>query len=280
MDYLARMRRRIEGKERCVPGRLGDKLVGRELATLIGVRSATIVERRTGVGLPDDLSSLPTRFVLKPVFGSTSMGVLLLERAADGFVDLTTGAVLAPEDVVDVQKKVADHFTKAHDTAEFLVEELLVSPDGEIPPQDVRFYAFQGEIGLILKEDHMHEVTRAMYFGSDFSPLRDVRSKYGVHAGVAHMEEIVDAVVPERAEELLSVARRISVAVPSPFARIDLLLATGGVYLGEITLYPGTFYYGNRKLMSPGESERLGSLWESAERRLLGSAGFQAEVSG
>lgn len=273
MDYLTRVKRRIVGEERVPAARLGDKLLVRDFARLIGVRTTQILARHKGLGLPE-LDGLPHRFVLKPTFASTSMGVLLLERHADAFVNLATGTKMTEADIRAAQTRVSNAFQKDPSAAEFILEELLVAPDDEIPPQDVRFYMFQGETGLIIREDHMHDVTKAMYFGPDFMPIPNVHSKYGVHPGVAHMETIVEAEVPEGAEELISVARRVSVAVPSPFVRVDLLLATSGVYLGEITFFPGTFYYRNRKIMSPAESLRLGELWGAAEARLTGSVGY------
>ena len=44
-----------------------------------------------------------------------------------------------------------------------------------------------------------------------------------------------------------------------------------GPVLGEITFYPGTFFYKNRKLMAPEEAVRLGAMWGVAEKRLAGS---------
>lgn len=80
------------------------------------------------------------------------------------------------------------------------------------------------------------------------------------------------AVTPANAGEILNVARRVSAAVPSAFVRVDLYDTPKGVYLGELTFYPGTFYYKNRKLMHPMEAERLGRMWDSAAERLAGSS--------
>ena len=44
-----------------------------------------------------------------------------------------------------------------------------------------------------------------------------------------------------------------------------------GPVLGEITFYPGTFFYKNRKVMAPEEAARLGKMWDAAEKRLAGS---------
>ena len=86
------------------------------------------------------------------------------------------------------------------------------------------------------------------------------------------MEAIVDeAEPPEGAEALLAVARRVSTAVPSAFCRVDLYDTPAGPVLGEITFYPGTFFYKNRKLMAPEEAVRLGAMWGVAEKRLAGS---------
>ena len=158
------------------------------------------------------------------------------------------------------------------DDGEFLVEELLSDRRGVTPPADVRCYMFQGECGFILVEDHIAGPAAASYFNGDFSPMTDVHDRFGVHPGVTHLEAIVDeAEPPEGAEALLAVARRVSTAVPSAFCRVDLYDTPAGPVLGEITFYPGTFFYKNRKLMAPEEAARLGKMWEAAEKRLAGS---------
>ncbi|MEV7650115.1 ATP-grasp fold amidoligase family protein [Kocuria marina] len=246
----------------------------RQFAQHIGVRTTEVYFAGPLDSL--NLDTLPHEFVLKPSFASTSIGVLLLERFEDRFRNILSQQVMTLEEIRQSCSRVAERYRPdSPSTARFIVEELLRDAAGNTPPQDVRFYAFCGEIGLVLMEDHLtDEQAHAMYFDGDFLPLAQVHSRYGVAEKATHLEEIVEAKVPRNWKNLLAVAKRISMATPTPFARIDLYDTPKGVYLGEITLTPGTFYYRDRKLMSSTESYRLGRMWADAEERLKGSIGF------
>lgn len=276
MDYFERMARRLANSEPYVPGRLGSKKLVRSFADLIGVNTPDIYFTGTLTDIPWD--TLPAEFVLKPAFASTSIGVMLLRGTEGGkYEDLLKGDIYTRPDLLRLCGEISKKYFDDPIKGEYILEELLRDAEGNTPPQDIRFYAFQGEIGMILKEDHMTSKTaQAMYFDGDFLPFSDVHSRYGVSPGVTHLEAIVDAKTPENWRALLAVAKRISVAVPTAFCRIDLYDTPKGVQLGEITFYPGTFYYKNRKLMSQGEADRLGRLWENAARRLAGTKSSHA----
>lgn len=271
MDYFEHMQLRLNNQEPYVPGRLGSKHLVRAFAEFIGIDTPDIYFKGNLADLP--WNDLPDEFVLKPLFASTSIGVMLLRSTADGkYENILEKRQISLEEILEQCHVVSQKYYDDPSRGEYIVEELLRDNNGSTPPEDIRFYAFQGEIGMILKEDHMTTSTaRAMYFDGDFLPFSDVHARYGVSPGVKHLEEIVEAKTPTNWRELLSVAKRISVAVPSAFCRIDLYDSTKGIQLGEITFYPGTFYYRNRKLMSQGEADRLGRLWDRAAMRLAGT---------
>lgn len=269
MDYLARIKRRIEGEDGFSALQFDDKHVMREFARSIGVRTPEVHFRGTIDELP---ASLPDEFVLKPEFASTSVGVLLLELTRKGFRDVVQDREFTRPELVDFCRGIAERFLGDDASAgTFVVEEMLRDRDGNTPPADVRFYAFQGVIGMILMEHHIAGPARAMYFDGDFLPFVDLDRRYGIHERAATLETIEPSVAPANWRELLAVAKRVSVAVPAAFVRVDLYDTDRGVVLGEITPTPGTFYYENRKLMSQAESARLGRLWEEAQERLAGS---------
>lgn len=272
MDYFEHLQRRLDGKEEYVPARLGDKHLIRRFADLIGVRTTEIYFR----GKASELMkfNFPHEFVLKPAFASTSIGVMLLSRSnEDNFLDLLTHEEYSLQDIVEKCENISKRYFEGRgEVGTFLVEELLRDADGSTPPQDIRFYTFQGEIGMILKEDHMTgSAAKAMYFDGNFLPFSDVTLRYSVAEKAKHLEEIIEARTPANWRELLSVAKRISVAVPSAFVRVDLYDTPGRVTLGEVTFFPGTFYYRDRKIMSASEAERLGRMWDEAATRLSGS---------
>lgn len=270
MGYLEHMARRLSHEEGFVPGSLGMKDKVREFARMIGVQTPRLYFRGPIQDLP---KTLPTEFVLKPEFASTSIGVRLLRTLDESrFHDLVSRKDAARTDVVKEATELAERYSREQGSDSiFIVEELLRGRDGGYPPPDIRCYSFQGEIGMILMEHHISGVARAMYFDGHFHPFPDLEERYGIADGMEKLEIIEPAVAPSNASNILRVARRISVAVPSSFVRIDLYDTPEGIYLGELTFYPGTFYYKNRKLMSDKESRRLGLLWDNAAERLGGS---------
>ena len=268
MNYLERMRYRIEGKESPLPAHLGDKRKVREIAQLMGIRVSEIYFD----GTLEDVkwSELPSEFVLKPSFASTSIGVYLLRRQDDGtYLNVLTDKVLELAAIEEHLRSVALRFLGDKNGGTYLVEELLRDIDGTTPPRDVRMYSFFGEVGMVLMEDHLnHAHAEAMYFDGDFEPFEDRESRYGVAKGADKLERILPSVRPAEARELLIAARRVSLAIPCSFSRVDFYNTSKGVYLGEITFYPGTFYYKDRKIMHDVEADRLGRLWARAEERL------------
>lgn len=269
MDYFERMGRRIDGKERFVPGFLGSKERVRQIADIVGVRTPKVF----AMGSIDDLLSraLPAEFVLKPDFASTSIGVKLLRRNDGGFTDLVTGLGVSKSEIEESSKAVSRRYYDGGTHGTFLAEEILRDRDGGTPPQDIRAYAFQGEVGMVLMETHLTNPAKAMYFDGDFLPFPDINDRYGVAEGQGHLEEVVEAHVPPSWRELLNVAKRVSMAMPTAFCRVDMYETSDGVCLGEITFYPGTFITRTRKIMHHAEAERLGRMWGEAEERLRGS---------
>ena len=274
MDYFSLMERRLAGAEKNVPARLGGKRVIREFCDLIGINTPNVLQVDVLEKL--DYEKLPEHFVLKPSFASTSIGVYLLKKSGDNFLDILKNKEYTWNELKIKCNAVAErYFGENNKTAIFIVEELLIDSNGKAPPDDIRFYAFQGKIGLILKEDHMtSDRVESMYFDGNFLPFTDLENRYSIADTAKNAEIIIDAIVPDNWEALLNVAKRISFSVPTAFARIDLYDTPKGIYLGEVTLTPGTFYYKNRKLMSSSEASRLGRLWIDAEERMKGSKGY------
>lgn len=107
-----------------------------------------------------------------------------------------------------------------------------------------------------------------MYLDGDFEPFEDRESRYGIAKVADKLEQIHPSVRPAEARELLITAQRVSLAIPCSFSRVDFYNTSKGVYLGEITFFPGTFSYKDRKIMHDVEANRLGRLWARAEERL------------
>lgn len=269
MDYLTRMARRIADTEEFVPRHLESKDEVRKVAELVGVR----VPEAYAIGPLGEVlaASLPERFVLKPIFASTAHGVHLLRREIGEFRDLLSGDMVSRESLFQERDKLIERDLKPGSKAHYVAEEILEGVDGASPPEDIKLFCFQGEIGLIAVSRHFETPVQTAYFDGEFLPFIDVDGRYWVAPEASELEVVVPGSPPDNWREILSLAKRISVAVPSAFCRVDLYNTSRGVYLGELTFYPGHFYYGNRKVMSSAESERLGRMWERAQFRLSGS---------
>lgn len=268
LTYLDRMKIRLEGGEDSVPFFLGAKSRVREIAKLMGIRTPAVYYEGALSGL--DWDELPQEFVLKPSFASTSIGVFLLVRDGDDFRSAISGESITKNQIIEKCGSVSARFFDGDTTAgSFIVEELLRDRDGSTPPKDVRVNAFFGEIGMVYYDDHLSgSVATASYFDGDFQPFADIEDRYSVAKEVEAYHKVVQQPRPASADVILNVAKRISLAIPCAFIRVDLYDTPEGVYLGEITFTPGAFYYKNVKLMLDKENKRLGRIWGAAHERL------------
>src|SRR5690606_6931563 len=100
-------------------------------------------------------------------------------------------------------------------------ELLLLSSDVPEPLCDYKFYAFGGEVPLVLLARGRHGHRRYAWFDSGWSPV--VTGKYVGLEG--HMG------LPENRDEMIDTARKISALLPCAFCRIDLYATSRGVVI-------------------------------------------------
>lgn len=233
---------------------VNSKLESRAWAERLEVRHAALLARAEGAPqLP--WSSLPERFVVKPVRGAGSSGVHLLRRDGDQLHDLradvptTVGAV-----VEDLARLAAD----GKISSDLLVEELVLDPQRPHGgPVDWKFSTFFGRVGVV----------EAKVAGPDGEPRWRLYDAGWQDLGNGWLDAHVLAdglQPPAHPDELLEMARRISASVPRPFVRIDLYDSEDGPVFGEITPEPG-----GPEGFRPDVDEMLGRLWEEAEARLM-----------
>lgn len=262
-DYLSRIRARGSGEEPNVPSRLHDKARGEEFVRSLGI--ATNSKLRSFSSADSiDLSDLPDVFVLKPTFLSSSYGVMVLERKDEGFYDHLRRRQLTLEEIRAEQTKYEAESNSS--SKAWVVESKAVDAEGAPVPDDWKFFTFQGRVGLIHRTIRGTPKNTHAFFEGDFTPISATSDVIWTN------ENIVDRTVtlpPRSWRSMLNIARRISVAVPSPFVRVDMYNTEDGPVFGEFTLVPGTFYYEDRERMSPVLSARMGQLWEEAERDLI-----------
>ncbi|MGV8967509.1 MAG: ATP-grasp fold amidoligase family protein [Cellulomonas sp.] len=222
----------------------------------LGVRTPELVGIYAHIiDLPWD--DLPARSVLKPVRGSTSMGVFLLQRVDGGWRDLRLGRFLTTHDVT---REYLVQVASGDISAAVLVEKLIVDPRvPDQPPIDYKIYTFFGRVGLTIAKGHERDgqggsVDAYRIFDTQWRDLGDA------FAGIR-----LDPMIPPpvRGEEMLEFARRISGAVPRGLLRVDVFEDEDGPVLGEVTPEPG-----GPVIVRPDVDRMLGQEWEEAEARL------------
>lgn len=262
MKFTELLRARGEGKESPKPPwHLHDKLKCYDFCKAVGLPTVNVLRRFDN---PQDinLDGLPTEFVVKPNYSSSSIGVMVLTRTEDGYFDAMNRKTVNLEQIKARHQEIFDKSTKNGLKLTIIEEKVQDTADIAIP-YDYKAYAFQGEIAFIDQFDRSGKRTAMSWFDGSFDPLPDGR----IMTNEKYMD-VRPAVKPEGWEALLNLAWRASVATPAPFARIDMYSTPTGPVIGEITLVPGGFYFG--KFFQPSEEQDLaaGAMWGRALTRL------------
>lgn len=111
-------------------------------------------------------------------------------------------------------------------------ESLLMDEDG-LPPEDYKFFCFNGNVRFMKVDSGRFGEHRATYFSPSGKPLDIRESQY--LAADSHPE------LPENLPEMVRLSERLSAGFP--FIRIDLYCVGGKIYFGEYTFYPGSGLY-------------------------------------
>ncbi|WP_460748567.1 ATP-grasp fold amidoligase family protein [Myceligenerans cantabricum] len=230
------------------------KLRGKALVQGLDVALPAIYRTWAAIG-EIELSGLPEAFVLKSAGGATSHGVLPLRREGAAYRLISTDQVLGREDVVEHFRRKA---AKGRTLAPYFAEEFLTGLSGSEILEDVKVYAFYGEIGQVL--------LRSVGSHGDAT---SVRYRYvdenGADLGAISRWRLVDPAVPIPGSlpEMVEIARRLSRAAGVPFVRVDLYETDRGVVFGEFTPRPG-----GQQDYVPDHDRKLGEMWERARLRL------------
>jgi hypothetical protein len=235
---------------------INDKDGARTWAEGLGLRQPRLLATFAS---PADVpwAQLPDRLVLKPVQGSGSRGVHLLQRDGEAWFELRTQRRLTSG---QVQELLLEKVRQGKISAALVAEELVDDPRRPgLPPVDWKVVTFFGRIGLVQAkavrlDARGRPVSGWRYFDEQWNDL-----------GRAKAWREADPTIepPVHAEQVLATARRISAAVPRAMLRVDLYDDVDGVVFGEVTPEPGGLQKFRRDLDS-----HLGALWEEAEARL------------
>ncbi|MFD6139804.1 ATP-grasp fold amidoligase family protein [Promicromonospora sp. NPDC060271] len=242
--------------------RVSDKLFSKALADSLGVRVPADLEV-----WPDldsiELGSLPDEFVIKSIGGASSRGVFPLRRLDGEYRLISTGDVITLDEIrarfraemeLDATRPSYDWIRPPFYAEEFIKD---LSDSSEIPV-DVKVYTFYGRVGQVLLRRVARHGERSgvgyRYLAADGSDLGDVSISRTTDPTIP---------VPDRFEEIIAAAERISRATGLAFIRVDLYQTRNGVVFGELTPCPGEpqHYTDDHDLL-------LGRLWQEAQLRL------------
>lgn len=235
---------------------LAHKIRGRQIAAANGVAVPRLLAQWDSLA-EVSFDNLPDQFVFKSVGGAASTGVYPLRRTGDGTYRILTD--VEDKGFSEIIEALRDLSESGKVRPPFIAEELIPGPTADSLPDDIKFYTFYGEIGhVLLRRVDAHVPGRSVY-----------RSKYidaaGKDLGNVNNGRESDASIPnpERLDELVAAAKRLSLATRLPFVRVDLYSTPDGVYFGEFTPRPG-----GRQQYLLAHDIRLGEMWERAIIRL------------
>jgi hypothetical protein len=246
--YKLNERRRKVEKDPGIVGPAGDKLATYRMAGQHGFAVAeliTIADRVEDV----EWDMLPPSFVVKPTDGYFSRGVFAV---ADGW-SVFDGEPFSRARAASTIRSLAERGVVS---GPVVVEELLADEDSV--PDDWKVYAFHGQVELVLQ--------KRMNGSRDPSDWRykwwdgSLEAVGPIRWDMTHDPSLP---APRRPEALITMASEVSLALDTPFVRVDLFDCTDGVFLGELTPRPG-----GKHVFAEEWDVRLGAAWEDAELRL------------
>lgn len=201
------------------------------------------------------LDIMPDNFVLKPLSAHSSFGVFLLVKVGSNqYKNLIDNTIKSLDEFLDFAK---DIMLDKKFPNNWMLEELLLPVTSEIGSvDDWKFYTFYGECPLILQK-HRKEDGGIEYQWYD--------QNWDVVTNTGRYRESINHQLspPKNADQLLSLALKVSKLIPSKFMRVDLFETHRGPILGEFTPFPGGF-----SMFYSSYDKFLGECWLESESRL------------
>lgn len=214
-------RMRTTGRGSCPEWMLWSKPEGARFARMMGLHVAGQQAPCPAAGL-----TLAPGMAIKPESGSESVGVYLI-FSEDKIGDVHNNRFFSGYDTLR-DRMAEDLATGRVHKDLWIAEELMADSRDETGVAcDWKFYSFYGDIRLIGRMKRFPQMHQAWF---------DTEGRI-VPLGFA-LENNETEEAPALPEGLLDLVRRISLEIPAPFIRIDLLETDKGFALGEFTARP------------------------------------------
>lgn len=215
-------RRSPDSNERPLPSFLLDnKVTAYGFARAIGVRT------------PDVLSfdrklwqiEIDPPCVIKPMGEDSARGVFVCKSPGEIF-EVQSATVFSSLDEMKAKARALMQ-ARVVKSNSWMSERMILDDQGDMA-KDVKFYCFYGKAPLMLETRREPGIARCWY--DDSGTVCDT-GKYA--------DQLFPGTGYESAAR--SLAERVSLHIPSPFIRVDLLLGHEGICLGELTPVPGGY---------------------------------------
>lgn len=219
-----------------------------EFVDRIGARRPKSDKRRYS------LAEVPMTFpgVLKATRATGSRGCYLLHRQ-DHIVHVMDGKTFASVEEMVGHAHGLMRASRAPIRDSWMWEEMILEDVARrIPARDLKFYAFYGEVVIMRESARVNDETKVAYWNAD-----NVQTEMG-HPQDYDFDR--SGFTPEDAQ----LVSEISLQIPHPYVRIDMLKGEDGLVVGEFTPHPGNF-----DLFNDEWDRTLGEAWVRAESRLL-----------
>ena len=178
---------------------------------------------------------------------------VLKPRAGSGYTLFGSGSLRGAIDLEAVRSwrptELADRYGEwAYSQAEpgYILERRIETADGE-EPNDFRFFTFDGVVRMIQVDTPRTKDVERRFYLPDWTPL-------DVQQGGKKLAPVLPR--PVELEQMIAHAERVGQGYD--FIRVDLYVALGRIYFGEITPYPAG---GIIPFSDPEFDRELGSYW-------------------
>jgi hypothetical protein len=261
MNFMSYLRDRHNGREPNTPWMSKTKMS--EFAAKLGLR---VPKTLAAYDNAEELSfdGLPDRFVIKPTEWWSMRGVMVLVRDGDRFYDRLHKLSLTAEEIRREQRKHQLEWKLNNNLCRTIVEEMIVDEGGpDLIPFDYKCYTFDGDVRFIDQDDRNGTLPRVAFYYDDFCPMpisRFLEPKF-------ERIELGPHRVPKCWEAILDAASKLSIALETPFVRVDMYASDQGPVVGELTPTPGPPLHGMWTFQR-WYDEELGRAWSRAAARL------------
>ncbi len=217
-----------------------DKFIDQKFARSLNIPTPEVLQSK--VPLAEII--FEDNIVLKPYFGSSSRFVYYY---------------INEENIIEVKNSANVNNLKALkeslsnlDIEDSWQTEVLVCNIDNKPANDIKVYCYYGKVGCVLEIKRSNKAYQCWY-DKDGNILENERRNQPWFEGTSFDNKV------------LEYAKKISLAIPAPFMRIDFYKGKEEYYLGELTPHPGRYF----PEYSPELDYHLGELFCQAEARLF-----------